>query len=98
VDELLNAVLVVGIYVVLFGLLAWALYFAFGPQVIGLPAMIAVLVIVAGVKTVIPNAGLTGLVATVVGLAAVIVVIGMAMTAGSGPTSRVRGKRPPDAR
>jgi hypothetical protein len=96
--QLLNAVVVVGIYGVLFGLLAWALYFAFGPKVIGLPAMIAALVVVAGVKTVIPNSGVTGLVATVVGLAAVIVIIGMAMTVGSGRTSRAQDERSPDGR
>jgi len=98
VGDLLNALFVVGIYVVLFGLLAWALYYAFGPQTVGLPAMLAVLVIVAGVKTVIPNVGLAGLAAVVVGLAAVVVVIGMAMTVGGGRVERSDNERPPDGR
>jgi hypothetical protein len=98
VGDLLHALLVVGIYVVLFGLLAWALYYAFGPQVVGLPAMLAVLVIVAGVKTVIPNVGLAGLAVMVVGLAAVVVIIGMAMTVGGGRVDRTENERPPNGR
>jgi hypothetical protein len=98
VGGLLNALFVVGIYVVLFGLLAWALYYAFGPQVLGLPAMVAVLVIVAGVKTVIPNVGLAGLAAMIVGLAAVVVIIGMALTVGGGRVERTEDERPPDDR
>jgi hypothetical protein len=60
--------------------------------------MIAVLVIVAGVRTVIPNVGLAGLAAMIVGLAAVVVIIGMALTVGGGRVERTEDERPPDGR
>jgi hypothetical protein len=82
VSELLEAVLAVGVYVVLFGLLLWACYFAFGPQVFGLPVLIGVLVVAAG-KTVFSNAGLTGVAFIVLGLVLLMLVIGMAMRLGS---------------
>ncbi|HEX3909800.1 MAG TPA: hypothetical protein VHW67_03735 [Solirubrobacteraceae bacterium] len=93
--ELLEAVGGVAIYVVLFGLLAWALYFAFGPQVLGLPAMIGVFAVIAGVK-VLGNVGIVGLVFVVLALAAVVVVIGMAMTLGGRPPTRPPDERPVD--
>jgi hypothetical protein len=60
VVELLEAVGGVAIYVVLIAALLWALYFAFGPQVLGLPAMLGVFVVVAGVK-IVGNSGPGGL-------------------------------------
>jgi hypothetical protein len=92
VSELAEAVAGVGVYVVLFGLLLWALYFAFGPQVLGLPAMIGVLVIVAGIR-IFSNAGLSGLAFVVLGLFVLVMVIGVAMRLGT--DRRVREPRPP---
>lgn len=80
--ELLEALENIGIYVVLFGLLLWALYFAFGPQALGLPVMVGVLVVVAGIR-VFSNAGLSGLVFVVLGLFVLAIVIGMAMRLGA---------------
>jgi hypothetical protein len=97
VSELLEAVGNVAIYVVLFALLAWALYFAFGPQVLGLPAMIGVFVVLAGVS-VFGNVGVTGLVFVVLALAAVVAVIGMAMTIGDRPPRRPPDEQPVDER
>jgi len=67
VGELLEALAGIGIYVVLIGLLVRALYFAFGPQVLGLQAMVGVLVIVAGIQ-VFSNAGLSGVAFVLLGL------------------------------
>jgi hypothetical protein len=89
VSELLDAAVGVGVYVVLFGLLLWALYFAFGPQALGLPAMLGVLVIVAGIR-VFSNAGLSGLVFVVIGLFVLLMIIGIAMRPG---TDRHAGSR-----
>lgn len=85
----------VAIYVGLIALLFWALYVAFGPQVLGLPAMLGVFVVVASVK-IAGNSGLGGAVAVVLGLVAVVLVIGMAMTLGSGHRRRLERERPPD--
>jgi hypothetical protein len=90
-SELLEALAGVAGYVVLFGLLAWALYYAFGPAVLGVPTMIAVLVVIAGVR-IFSNAGLTGLAAVIVGLAAIVVIIGMAMNGGAGRPGQPRRK------
>jgi hypothetical protein len=87
--ELLEAVGNVAVYVVLFGVLAWALYYAFGPQALGLPAMLGAFVVVAG-ASVVGNVGLVGVLAVVLALAAIVVVIGMAMTGGDKPPERPR--------
>ncbi len=81
-SEFLEAVLHVAVYVALFGALLWACYFAFGPQVFGLPVLIGVLVVAAG-KTVVGNDGLGGVAFIVLGLIALVLVIGMAMRLGS---------------
>lgn len=93
-SELLEAVAGVGVYVVLFGLLLWALYFAFGPQVLGLPAMVGVLVIVAGVR-VFSNAGLSGVAFVVLGLFVLAMVIGMAMRLGTDRQGSSSDREPP---
>jgi hypothetical protein len=82
VSELLEAVLGVGIEVGLVVLLLWACYFAFGPQAFGLPVLIGVLVVVAGIR-IFSNAGLSGLAFVVVGLVVLMLIIGMAMRLGS---------------
>jgi len=81
VSELLEVLAAIGAYAVLIGLLIWALYFAFGPQALGLPAMVGVLVIVAGIQ-VFSNAGLSGVAFVVLGLFVLAMVIGMAMRLG----------------
>jgi hypothetical protein len=83
--------------VVLAGVLVWALYQVFGPQVFGLPVLIGVLVVAAGVS-IFSNAGLVGVLAVVVGLAALVVIIGMAMNVGTKSSDRAGGRRPPDER
>ena len=75
-------VLAVTILVVLVALLAWALYHAIGPQIFGLPMMIGVLVVAAGV-TIFSNIGIAALAAILIGLALVVVIIGMAMKVGT---------------
>lgn len=94
VVELLEAVGGVAIYLVLIALLLWALYFAFGSQVLGLPAMLGVFVVVAGVK-IAGNSGPGGLVAVVLGLVAILLIIGMAMSFGGRPP-QAEQERPPD--
>jgi hypothetical protein len=88
-------VLAIGALVVLAGVLVWALYHVFGAQVFGLPVLIGVLVVAAG-ASIFSNAGLVGVLAIVVGLAALVVVIGMAMTVGAKRSDRGRDERPPD--
>jgi len=97
VTELLESLGNVAIYVILIGALLWSLHFAFGPQVLGLPAMLGVFVVVAGVR-IFGNSGIGGLIAVVLGMAAVVVVIGMAMTVGSGRSKPPEHERPPDER
>jgi hypothetical protein len=80
--ELLEAVASIAAYVLIIGLLGCALYYVFGPQVLGLPAIVGLLVVVAGVR-VFSNTGLAGLGAVVVGLLILVMVIGMAMTLGT---------------
>jgi hypothetical protein len=82
VSELLEAILAVAVGVALFGALLWASYFAFGPQVFGLPVLIGVLVVLAG-KSVFSNAGLAGVAFIVLGLILLVLIIGMAMRLGN---------------
>lgn len=74
--------------IVLIALLIWALYFAFGPQALGVPALVGVLVVAAGVS-VFSNAGFAGLVFVLLGLFVLVMIIGMAMRLGND-----RGGRP----
>ena len=80
----LAAIAPLGIVViaVLLGLLLWALWFAFGSQAFGLPAMIGLLVVLAGIS-VFGNDGLAGLAFVVLALIALALVIGMAMRLGN---------------
>jgi hypothetical protein len=70
------------VLIVLLVLIVGALYWAFGPALLGLPSMIAVLVVVAGATSIYSNVGLGAVVVIIAGLAAVVVVIGMAMNVG----------------
>lgn len=81
-SELLGSAAGIGLWILLIAVLLWALYFAFGPQVLGLPAMIGVLVAFAGLR-VFGNAGLSGLAFVIVGLVVLALVIGMAMRIGN---------------
>jgi len=94
VGELLEAVGGVAIIVVLIAVLLWALYFAFGPQALGLPAMLGAFVLVAGWK-IADNSGVGGLAAVVLGVVAVLLIIGMAMSFGGRPP-QAEQERPPD--
>jgi hypothetical protein len=80
--ELLEVAGGLAIGIALIVLLGWALYFAFGPQVLGLPAMLGLFVVIAGVR-IVGNVGIAGVLVIVVALAAVVVIIGMAMSVGS---------------
>jgi hypothetical protein len=71
--------------------LLWALYFAFGPQALGVPAMVGVLVVWAGVS-IFSNAGIAGFVFVLLGLLVLVLVIGMAMRLGN---DRRGGPGPP---
>lgn len=92
--ELLEAVGDIAIYVVSIAVLLWALYFAFGPQALGLPAMLGAFAVVAGVQ-IAGNSGLGGLIAVTFGLVAVLLIIGMAMSFGGRPP-HAEQERPPD--
>jgi hypothetical protein len=94
VGELLEAVGGVAIIVVLIAVLLWALYFAFGPQALGLPAMLGALALVAGWK-ISGNSGVGGLAAVVLGVVAILLIIGMAMSFGGRPP-QAEQERPPD--
>ena len=91
--ELLESGVTVGAYVLVVGLLGWALYRAFGSQVLGLPAMIGVLVI-AGALSIFSS--VVVLAAMVVGLLVLMLVIGMTMTLGPEPPSGPGEERPMD--
>lgn len=93
--ELLEAILSVVMYAMLLGLVGWALYYAFGPQVFGVPAMVGVLVVLAGVS-VFSNVGLAGLAVVVVGLAVLVMVFGMAMNGGTKRSNRRKEDPPVD--
>jgi hypothetical protein len=73
--------------VVLIGFVA---YWAFGPQAIGLPALIG-LFTAWGLLSLVSNAGLgpVGIVVIVGGVLAVLLIIGMAMRFGADPSTRV---------
>jgi hypothetical protein len=94
VGELLEAVGSVAIVVVLIAVLLWALYFAFGPQALGLPAMLGAFVLVAGWK-IAYNSSVGGLAAVVLGVVAILLIIGMAMSFGGRPP-QAEQERPPD--
>ena len=92
-SELLESAANVGAYVLVVGLLGWALYRAFGSQVLGLPAMVGVLVI-AGALSIFSSAVV--LVAMVIGLVVLMLIIGMSMTLGPEPPSGPGEQRPMD--
>jgi len=95
VSELLEALANVGAYVLALGLVGWGLYRVFGTQVFGVPAMVGLLVVIAG-GTIFSNIGLLALAVVVVGLLVLVMVIGMAMTLGPEKPIRPEGERPPD--
>jgi hypothetical protein len=89
VTELLESagdVAVVVAFVVLVGFVA---YWLFGPQAIGLPAIIGALTLW-GLVSLVSNAGLgpAGILVVVVGVVAVLFVIGMAMRLGADSPTR----------
>jgi hypothetical protein len=95
VIELLEALGGVAILLALIAALLWALHFAFGPQAFGLPAMLCVLVGFAAWK-IADNSSIGALVAIVLGVIAVLLAIGMAMTLGAGRPPQQQNERPPD--
>ena len=94
VVELLEAVGEVAIVIGLAGAFLWALYFAFGPQALGLPAMLGAFVLFAGWK-IADNSSVGGLAAAVLGVVAILLIIGMAMSFGGRPP-QAEQERPPD--
>jgi hypothetical protein len=89
VTELLESaggVAVVALVVVLIGLCA---YWAFGPQAVGLPALIGAFALW-GLISLVSNAGLgaVGILVVVAGVVAVLLIIGMAMRLGADPSTR----------
>jgi hypothetical protein len=78
--------------VVLIGFVA---YWVFGPQAIGLPALIG-LFTTWGLISLVSNAGLgpVGIVVIVGGVVVVLLIIGMAMRFGADPSTRVEPDRP----
>jgi hypothetical protein len=90
---MMEALANVSAYAVVVGLIGWALYRAFGAQVLGLPAMIGVLVL-AGALSIFSS--LVVLLAMVLGLVVLMLVIGATMTLGPEPPSRPGAERPMD--
>jgi hypothetical protein len=86
VTELLESGGGVAVVVALVVLVGFVAYWVFGPQAIGLPAIIGVLA-VWGLVSLVSNAGLgpVGIVVVVVGVVVVMFVIGMAMRLGADP-------------
>jgi hypothetical protein len=80
--------------VVLVGFLA---YWAFGPQAVGLPAIIGLFALW-GLISLVSNAGLgpAGVVVVIGGVVAVLLIIGMAMRFGDHPPARSDDERTPD--
>jgi hypothetical protein len=78
------AIAVVGVL-----LLAFVAYWTFGPQALGLPAMVGVLALW-GLTSLVSNAGLgaLGVVVVIGGLIALMLIIGMAMRFGADPSTR----------
>ena len=74
-------------------LVLWVLHYLFGAQVLGLPAMIGVLVVIA-VGSAIPSLGILTILALVGGLLVLFVVIGMAMTLGPEKLSKASDEKP----
>jgi hypothetical protein len=76
-------------------LIGFAAYWAFGPQAIGLPALIGLLTLW-GLSSLVSNAGLgpAGLVLIVVGIGGILLIIGMAMRLGADPSTRQDTERP----
>jgi hypothetical protein len=89
VTELLESAGGVAGVVALVVLVGFVAYWVFGPQAIGLPAIIGVLA-VWGLVSLVSNAGLgpAGILVVVVGVVAVLFVIGMAMRLGADPPTR----------
>jgi hypothetical protein len=82
----------VGVVVVLVGFVA---YWAFGPQAIGLPALIGLLTLW-GATSLVSNAGLgpVGVVLIIAGVLVVLLIIGMAMRLGADVPTRPDADRP----
>jgi len=94
VSELLEATGGVAGVVGVVVLIGFAAYWAFGPQAIGLPAIIGLLT-VWGLVSLVSDAGLgpVGILVVVAGVIAVLLIIGMAMRFGADPSTRVDGDR-----
>ncbi len=92
-SELLETAVGIGAYALVVGLIGWGLYYAFGSQVLGLPAMIGLAVIVGALSI---FSSVVVLLAMVVGLLVLMLVIGMTMTLGPEPPSRPGEQHPMD--
>jgi hypothetical protein len=74
-------------------LVLWILYIVFGPQALGVPALIGVLVVI-GVGSVVPTLGLFTVVAMIGGLLVLFIVVGMAMSLGPEKLPKAHDERP----
>jgi hypothetical protein len=93
VAELLEAVGGVALVALFVGLIGWLAYRMLGPQVFGLPAIIGVLAFFA-FGSALFDLGFLGLAAAAVGVLALWMIIGMAMTLGSGKRVRSEDEKP----
>jgi hypothetical protein len=96
VGELFDSALGIGVVLVALVVLMWLAYELFGPQAIGLPAIVGVLAL-AGLLKLVSDAGLGngGVVIVAVGVIAIPFVIGMAMKLGAAPGTRERTETKP---
>lgn len=92
--ELLEALLEVGAYALTIGLVGWGLHRAFGTQMFGVPAMVGLLVVIAG-ASIFANIGLPAVAVVVIGLLVLVMVIGMAMKLGPGEPVKLQDEKPP---
>lgn len=80
--------------IVIVAFVLWVLHYAFGSQVLGLPAMLGVFVMIAIGSAV--SLGPLTIAVIVVGLLVLFVVIGMAMSLGPEKLPKARDEKPKD--
>ena len=94
-SELLAGAGGIGIYILVAAFLLWLAYYLFGPQALGVPAFIGVLVIFA-LWQALPSLGVLTIAAFVAGVLVLFIVIGMAMSLGAEKPPKAHDEKPPD--